>query len=61
MVLRGQYLPSEMESNGSVGKINISQDTYLLVKDEKELQFEYRGKIEVKGKGAMDMYFVSRV
>ncbi len=54
-------IASRMESNGSVGKINISQNTYLLVKDEKELQFEYRGKIEVKGKGAMDMYFVSRV
>jgi class 3 adenylate cyclase len=54
-------IASRMESNGSVGKINISRDTYLLVKDEKELQFEYRGKIEAKGKGAMEMYFVSRV
>ena len=51
---------SRMESNSEVGKINISQDTYLLVKDEKEFAFEYRGKLYVKGKGELEMYFVSQ-
>jgi len=50
---------SRMESNSEVGKVNISQDTYLLVKDEKDLTFEYRGKVAVKGKGDLEMYFVS--
>jgi len=50
---------SRMESNGLVGKVNISQNTYLLVKDEKDLAFEYRGKIKVKGKGELEMYFVT--
>ena len=51
---------SRMESNGVVGKVNISQDTYLLVKNHKDLTFESRGKIDAKGKGALEMYFVSR-
>ncbi|QTE23307.1 adenylate/guanylate cyclase domain-containing protein [Polaribacter cellanae] len=51
---------SRMESNSEVGKVNISQDTYLLVKNEKDLAFEYRGKIATKGKGDLEMYFVSK-
>ncbi|WP_298511867.1 adenylate/guanylate cyclase domain-containing protein [uncultured Kordia sp.] len=50
---------SRMESNSMVGKVNISQDTYLLVKNEEDLAFEYRGKITAKGKGELEMYFVS--
>lgn len=50
---------SRMESNGKVGKVNISQDVYEFIKDDKEFSFEYRGKIEVKGKGELEMYFVS--
>ncbi|WP_299618553.1 adenylate/guanylate cyclase domain-containing protein [uncultured Tenacibaculum sp.] len=50
---------SRMESNGAIEKVNISQNTYEIVKDEKDLQFEYRGKINVKGKGKLSMYFVS--
>ncbi len=49
---------SRMESNGETGKINISQSTYALVKDQFECTS--RGKIMVKGKGEMDMYFVSQ-
>ncbi|MBL4605175.1 MAG: tetratricopeptide repeat protein [Flavobacteriaceae bacterium] len=49
---------SRMESNSIVGKVNISQDTYVLVKEEDDLSFEYRGKIAVKGKGKLEMYFV---
>ena len=49
-----------MESNGAVGKVNISQNVYTIVKDEEEFSFEYRGKINAKGKGEMEMYFVTR-
>jgi class 3 adenylate cyclase len=58
---------SRMESNGEVGKINISQATYeQLIKssDEKaeypEFIFESRGMIDAKGKGKINMYFVSK-
>lgn len=51
---------SRMESNGEPGKVNISQDAYELLKNDPELTFESRGKIEAKGKGAIEMYFVSK-
>lgn len=47
---------SRMESNGAIGKVNISESTYELIKND--FKFEYRGKIETKGKGNIDMYFV---
>jgi class 3 adenylate cyclase len=47
---------SRMESSGEVGKVNISGATFDLVKDLFEC--EYRGKIQAKGKGEIDMYFV---
>jgi adenylate cyclase len=50
---------SRMESNGEVGKVNISQATYELLKDHADFVFESRGKIEAKGKGEMEMLFVS--
>jgi len=49
---------SRMESSGEVGRVNISAGTYALVKDEPGLSFMPRGKVEVKGKGEMEMYFV---
>jgi adenylate cyclase len=48
---------SRMESSGEVGKINISETTYQLVKDN--FSCEFRGSIDAKGKGMMNMYFVS--
>jgi class 3 adenylate cyclase/tetratricopeptide (TPR) repeat protein len=48
---------SRMESSGSVGKVNISETTYELVKDK--FTCEYRGEVEAKGKGVMKMYYVS--
>lgn len=51
---------SRMESAGKVGKVNISQHTYKLVKEDEDFAFESRGKIIAKGKGEMDMWFVSR-
>lgn len=48
---------ARMESNGEAGKVNISETTYQLVKDD--FGCEYRGEITVKGKGKMKMYFVN--
>ncbi len=47
---------SRMESSGEVGQVNISETTYALVKDE--FVCSSRGKVQAKGKGEMEMYFV---
>ncbi len=49
-------IASRMESNGEVGRVNISEATYALVKDE--FNCEHRGKISAKNIGEIDMYFV---
>jgi class 3 adenylate cyclase len=49
---------SRMESAGEVGKVNISQSTYVLIKDDPIFKFEPRGKIATKGKGEIEMWFV---
>ncbi len=49
---------ARMESSGKVNKVNISQFTYELIKDDPLFDFEYRGRIMAKGKGEIDMYFV---
>ncbi|MBK8228038.1 MAG: adenylate/guanylate cyclase domain-containing protein [Flavobacteriales bacterium] len=50
---------SRMESSGEVGQVNISEATYALVKDAPWLAFAPRGKVQAKGKGEMNMYFVT--
>jgi len=50
---------SRMESSGEAGKVNISGHTYELVKDF--FICEYRGKMPVKYKGDIDMYFVKGI
>ncbi|MEQ9148789.1 MAG: adenylate/guanylate cyclase domain-containing protein [Cytophagales bacterium] len=47
---------SRMESSGEPGKINISESTFQLVKND--FDFDNRGKIHVKGKGKVEMHFV---
>jgi class 3 adenylate cyclase len=47
---------SRMESSGEIGKVNISETTYELVKNE--FNCEFRGEVEAKGKGMVKMYFV---
>jgi class 3 adenylate cyclase len=47
---------SRMESSGEAGKINISGNTYELVKEK--FICKYRGKVTAKNKGEIDMYFV---
>ena len=70
-------IASRMESSGEVGRVNISEATYELVKDvafsspvgslttdprqritQKAFTFIPRGRIQAKGKGEMEMYFV---
>ena len=50
-------LANRMEKASETGKINISASTYNLVVDK--FDYTYRGKINVKGKGDVDMYYVS--
>lgn len=48
---------SRMESSCEPDKINISGNTYLQVRDK--FNCVYRGKLPIKNKGDIDMYFVS--
>ena len=50
---------ARMESSGIPGKINISGETYHLIKDF--FQCEYRGKVEAKNKGKVDMYLIKKI
>lgn len=50
-------IASRLESSCEPGKINISSTTYEKVKDK--FACIYRGKIDIKGKNGLDMYFVS--
>lgn len=49
-------IASRIESSGEPGKVNISGSTYELIKDE--FDCSYRGKIPIKNRGEIDMYFV---
>jgi class 3 adenylate cyclase len=51
-------IASRMESNSEPGKINISENTYELVKDLFDCQ--YRGEIDVKNRGKLKMYFLNK-
>jgi adenylate cyclase len=50
---------SRMESSGEAGKINISGTTYEFIKEF--FDCEYRGKMPVKYKGEIEMYFVKGI
>jgi class 3 adenylate cyclase len=50
-------IASRMESSGETGRVNISAYTYDLIRQE--FACEYRGKVDAKGKGSLDMYFVT--
>lgn len=49
---------ARMQEKSLHNRINISGATYQYVKDQ--FDCEYRGKIEAKNKGEIDMYFVKR-
>jgi class 3 adenylate cyclase len=48
---------SRMESSGEAGRVNISRATFDLVRDR--FACEYRGRMEVRNKGEMEMYYVT--
>lgn len=50
-------IASRMETNSEAGQINVSENTYQLIKDTFECS--YRGMVDVKHKGMMKMYFVN--
>ncbi len=47
---------SRMESSGEIGRVNISEATFELVKNN--FNCIYRGRVHAKNKGEIDMYFV---
>jgi guanylate cyclase len=47
---------SRMESHGAAGKVQITRETYALIKDE--FVCEPRGMVNVKGKGEMEVWYV---
>ena len=49
---------SRMEQHGEPGKVNISSFTKSLIEDSFECVT--RGEIDVKGKGAMEMFWVEK-
>lgn len=49
---------ARMEQNGVKGKLNVSGSTYALIHEK--FDCEHRGKIDTKGKGALDMYFINK-
>ena len=49
-------IASRMESHGIPGKVNISSNTHELIGSG--FSCEHQGKVEIKGKGIMDMYTV---
>jgi len=52
-------IASRMESSCTTGEINVSGATFEIAKNT--FGFSYRGKIEAKNKGNIDMYFVENL
>jgi class 3 adenylate cyclase len=52
-------IASRMETSSEAGRINISGETYEIVKDF--FDCEYRGKLEAKHKNQFDMYYALRI
>jgi class 3 adenylate cyclase len=50
---------SRMESKGEPGRVNISSATHALV--EPWFECTPRGRVEVKGKGGVEMFFLDRL
>ena len=54
-------IASRMESSGEPGRVNISESTQALLTNTPGLRFTARGKVQAKGKGELEMYFVEAV
>ena len=52
-------IASRMESSGEAGKVNVSGTTYELIQEYFDCTF--RGKVDAKNKGKIDMYFVNGI
>jgi histidine kinase len=52
-------IAARMEQNSEPARVNISEATYQQVKGK--FSFFYRGKIEAKNKGELDMYFAEKL
>jgi class 3 adenylate cyclase len=50
---------ARMESAGDAGKINVSEQVYQRTKEL--FEFEPRGTLDAKNKGALEMYFLLRI
>ncbi|MGB5436713.1 MAG: adenylate/guanylate cyclase domain-containing protein [Maribacter sp.] len=50
---------SRMETMAEPGRINVSANTYELIKDIADV--EYRGEIQVKNRGMMKMFYVNAI
>ncbi|MEM9835251.1 MAG: adenylate/guanylate cyclase domain-containing protein [Bacteroidota bacterium] len=48
---------SRVENQSEAGRVNVSETTYRLIKYQ--FDCEYRGKVQAKNKGYLDMYFVN--
>ena len=51
-------IAARMESSSDVGKVNVSENTYKLLKEYDMFELTSRGALEAKGKGKIEMYFV---
>lgn len=49
---------ARVEANSEAGRVNISETTYRLV--QYKFDCDYRGKVEAKNKGLIDMYYVNK-
>jgi class 3 adenylate cyclase len=49
-------MAARMEQSGVPGKVNVTEDTYVLIRDKFECV--HRGKLSVKHKDDVEMYFV---
>ncbi|MCB9170715.1 MAG: tetratricopeptide repeat protein [Flavobacteriales bacterium] len=49
---------ARLESAGTVDEVNISEATYRSVKADPRFLFEPRGRVKVKGKGELAMFYV---
>jgi class 3 adenylate cyclase/Tfp pilus assembly protein PilF len=47
-----------MEANCEINRINISENTYSMLKDDPDFTFIERGTLPVKGKGEMKMWYI---
>jgi class 3 adenylate cyclase len=49
---------ARIESKGEAGRVNVSETVYNRMKDDSSYTFTNRGKIEAKGVGEVQMWFV---